>query len=96
MAELPRLDNLIRLSDFARNDRNWIFQGNSRDGRGQKHCDKIKRRLLSSVRSFGWKMTSTGNGKVSAWRMSDHEIPSVTYYVADVAAVMRARGISRQ
>jgi hypothetical protein len=96
MAKLPRLDDLIRFPDLAGDDRNWIFEGDSGDGRGQKHCDEIKRRLLSSVRFFGWKMTSTGNGQVSAWRMSYHEIPSVTYYVADVAAVMRAGRIGRK
>jgi hypothetical protein len=96
MAKLPRLDDLIWFPDLAGDDRNWIFEGDSGDGCRQKHCDEIKRRLLSSVRSFGWEMTSTGNGQMRAWRMGDHQIPSVTYYVANVAAVMRAGGIGRK
>ena len=73
MAELPGLNDLVRLSDAARNDADGVFQGNARDWRIKKLPHKVQRILLFSPLFL--KPARTANCQVSARRVTDHQIP---------------------
>ena len=75
MAELPWLDNLVRLADLRAYDADGIFQGNFLDWCIEKSAYKGKRPLL-----FWFSVPEppcTRDCKIGAGRMSDHDVPAI-------------------
>ena len=86
--ELPRLKDLIRPPDLAGYDRNRVFQCNPGNWRGQKEADEFK--SFGLFRLFPEKPPPPRNGKVSARRVRNHDIPPGADHVANVAPIVRA------
>ena len=76
VAELPWLNDLIRLADLRAYDADGIFQGNFLDRCVEKPAHKSKRPLL--FRFSVLEPPRTGNCKIGAGWMSDHDVPAIT------------------
>jgi hypothetical protein len=92
--ELPRLNDLVWLADARGNDRDRILQGDARDWRVEEKPHELNR--LALLLPLFLEPSCPADGKVSAWWVSDHEIPSAVQDFANVALVMLAWAIGRQ
>lgn len=75
VAELPRLDDLIRFADLAGYDADRIFYGYAFYWSGHKASNEVERLLL--LVSFFGEPASAGYRQVRTWRVRDHEVPLV-------------------
>jgi hypothetical protein len=94
MAELVRLDDLIRPANPTADHRHWVLQCYAWDGRIHQRLHKLQGfRLLHLL---AMEMARTTDRKVGAWRMSDHQIPPVTQNLANVTLYVRPAILGRQ
>lgn len=89
MAELPRLDDLVRFAVNTRHDTYRVFDGYSANVRKvREHHKKINATLLSSIRLFSRKVPSAGNREMCAGRECQNHIPRLfkqwSYVTKDV------------
>lgn len=94
VAELPRLNDLIRLPNAGGNDRNRVLNRDPRDGRRQQEPDKLKGRGL--FRLLEREPPRTASGKVRARRVGHHQVPAIAKYIANVTLVVGAGNIGRE
>jgi plasmid stabilization system protein ParE len=94
VAELPRLYDLVGLSDFAANDRDGIFQRYARDRRVEQQPHEVQRFRLFFA--FILEPARAGHGKMRARRVRYHQIPVVAQYVAHVTLMVRAWRFRRE
>ena len=73
MTKLPRLDDLVRLTNVAGDDGDGVFDSDARDVCKHELADKLKSFVLFSTLSM--KPTSTGNSEVGARWVGDHKVP---------------------
>jgi hypothetical protein len=58
--------------------------------------DELQRLLLPPVGPFGGEVPRPTHGKVSAWRVRYHQVPSIIDYVEHIAPIVRAGRVSWQ
>jgi hypothetical protein len=87
MPELPRLDDLVGLADVAGDDRDGVLDGDLFDGciHEQAHEGEGLRLFLALL----VEPPRPAHGEVSAWRVSDHQIPAHVQHLAHVPAPVR-------
>jgi hypothetical protein len=81
----PRLNNLIGLAINSGHNADGIFKSLARYLGINKAHKKINRRLLSAVPAFLFKPLRSADGKVCAWRESNHHIPTIIKAIEDIA-----------
>jgi hypothetical protein len=94
MAELVRLDDLIRLANPAADHRHWVLQCYAWDGGIHQRSHKLQRFRLFDL--LAMEMAGTTDRKVGAWRVGNHQIPPVTQNLANVTLYVRPAILGRQ
>jgi hypothetical protein len=87
---LPRLDDLVRLSDATGDDRNRVFNADPGNRCGHQQSNEVECFRLD-VGLIG-EPSGTTNGQMSAGRVRDHQIPPHAEHFADISAPVRAAG----
>src|SRR6185312_14568841 len=96
MAELPRLNHLVRLANPAADDADRVFQSDTRNRSRQELGNEHKRPLLHTAGALGFKVPGTGDRQVRAGRMTNHQVPAIANHIENVALVVQASHLSRQ
>lgn len=96
MPELPRLDNLVRLSHMTADDGYRVFKSDARDRRIQQTTHEFESLLLHTRSTFRCKVTSPRHGKMRTGRMRHHQVPTIANNVKNVTLVMSTRRFSRK
>lgn len=73
VTELPRLDDLVRLADFAADDADGVFDADARDGSVHEHTNEVQRLCLFFLPLF--EPPRTRHRQKPARRMGNHQIP---------------------
>jgi hypothetical protein len=75
VAELPRLDYLVRLTDTATDNTHWILQGNLWHRCIEQPLNKLKCLLLFN--QLALKPPCSTDCQMRAWRVSNHYVPTL-------------------
>jgi len=94
VSKLPRLDDLVGLSDSAGDYADGVLDGNARDIRSHEVTNKVERKAL--LRFTLLEPACPTYSQESTGRMCDHGVPSGMERAKHVALYMRPRFLSRQ
>src|SRR2546430_780738 len=94
ITEVKRLDDLIWGTDVLGQNSDRIFQSNPFDGRSEQFADKCYRFTLQM--RFAFEPSCPGCSKVSARRMSNHQVPTLIQMSQNIVLNMLARSFCRQ
>src|SRR5690606_25347447 len=99
MPELPRLDDLVWLTNLARYHTDRVLQSDTGNRRGEEEPHEVQRLRLCLTaglpveHSRPWVLRGfvepprTRARQVGAWGMSDHEVPTIVQNVPHVSLI---------
>jgi hypothetical protein len=91
MSEHPRLDDLVWLTDAAADDANRVLYADSMDRRIHQLAHEFQRLPLPILLVF--EPPGSAYCQISAWRMRDHQVPSVTCVEHHILGTMELASI---
>lgn len=94
VAKHPRLNNLVWLPDSTADNTDWIFQSNAIGGCVQKVANKLQ--CSGLLNQLIPEPAGSTDGKVSAGRMRDQQIPLTLKQGQDIASDVIAASLCRQ